>query len=175
MNSRDPMQALLRVGSFLGLMALAAAGLGLLPAEAATLRVELGFSAPTLSDQGDGTVIVEGPDCVTFNEPGLPLLPAQPAVVLLPPGETVTAIRVTPASEHTIEGSYRVACAQQPRPISDAGPFPPTAPDAAVYGSDALYPPAAAVTPSPISSQRPFSHESYNATLLESTRWQPGC
>ena len=114
MDSRDSLRAVLRVGSFLGLMALVAASFGLVPAEAATLRVELSFGAPTLSDNGDGSVIVEGPDCVTFNDPGMPLLPAHPAVVLLPPGETVTAIRVFPAGEHAIDGTYRVAWAQQP-------------------------------------------------------------
>lgn len=114
------------------------------PAGAATIRVALDFDQPTLSPQQDGSVLVEAPGCVTFNDPGLPLLPAHPAVVLLPPGETISAVRVIPEGEHAIPGIHRVTSAETPRPISAIGPFAPTAPDQAVYGSNAVYPPEAA-------------------------------
>ncbi|MBD3237819.1 MAG: hypothetical protein GF330_14040 [Candidatus Eisenbacteria bacterium] len=114
------------------------------PAGAATLRVTLEFAPPEIVDAGEGAVTVEATDCVTFNEPGLPLLPARKAVVLLPPGEEVAAVRVVTEGSHALDGTYAVAHAETPRPISAEGPFPPTAPDPAVYGSDAAYPPEAA-------------------------------
>ena len=123
------------------LAALAAATLcfAVAPA-AATVRVELSFEAPTITQRPDGSVFVAAPECTTFNEPGLPLLPARRAVVLLPPGETVTAIRVRTQGLHEIGGAYLVAPAQRPQPISLPGPYPPTEPDPGVYGSDAVYP-----------------------------------
>ena len=114
------------------------------PAVAATIQFELSFGPPSLTDQGDGTVFVEVADCVPLGEPGMPLLPAHPAVVLLSPGETVTAIRIRPAGEQIIDGAYRVAPAQTPRPISAPGPVIATPANADVYGSDALYPAEAA-------------------------------
>ena len=113
------------------------------PASAATIRVALDFSQPAVVE-ADGVVTVEAPDCVTFNEPGLPLLPARKGVVLLPPGQEVVAVRIYPTGQHTIEGSHTVAHAQTPQPISAQGPFPPTTPDPDVYGSNAVYPAEAA-------------------------------
>ncbi len=112
--------------------------------QAATIRIELDFDQPVVTLHEDGVVWVTTPDCVTFNDPGMPLLPACPANVLLPPGEVVTSIRVLPEEVHTLEGTYLVPPAQKPQPISLPGPFPPTEPDAAVYGSDEHYPAVAA-------------------------------
>ncbi len=123
------------------LVAAVLAGIG---AAGATIRVELTFDPPTVSHGADGSVLLAAPGCVTFNEPGLPLLPARRAVVLLPPGETVTAIRVVPEGVHAIEGRHLVAPAQRQVPIGTVGPHPRTEPDPSVYGSDALYPAAAA-------------------------------
>jgi len=144
MNSRDARVFPFRGGRTLTLAALAAATLCLAVAPAAaTVRVELKFAAPTVTQRPDGSVFVAAPGCVTFNGPGLPLLPARGAVVLLPPGETVTAIRVRTEGLHEIEGAYLVAPAQRPQPISLPGPFPLTEPDPKVYGSDKIYPSAA--------------------------------
>jgi hypothetical protein len=113
-------------------------------AHARTIRVDLDFTAPSVGLAADGSALVEAADCATFNETGLPLLPARQAVVLLPPGEEVSAVNVYPSSAQMIAGVWRVPNAQRPQPLSATGPFPPTPPDAAVYGSDALYPPQAA-------------------------------
>jgi len=114
------------------------------PAAAETIRLTLDFSAPSIVLDEDGNARIEAADCVTFNAAGLPLLPARRAIVLLPPGEEVSAVRVHPSVPHAIPGTYHVASAQTPRPISQPGPFAPTPPDAAVYGSHQLYPPEAA-------------------------------
>ncbi|MBD3237346.1 MAG: hypothetical protein GF330_11620 [Candidatus Eisenbacteria bacterium] len=123
------------------LLALACTGMGV---GAETLRVDLDFEAPVLRPTGDAAVRVEAPGCVTFADPGAPLLPAREAAVLLPPGETVTAVRVVPAGTQGLPGTHRVAHAETPRPISLPGPFPPTLPDASIYESEAAFPPEAA-------------------------------
>jgi len=145
MSPRDARVFPFRGGRSLTLAVLAAATLCLAVAPAAaTVRVELKFAAPTVTQRSDGSVFVAAPECMTFNGPGLPLLPARRAVVLLPPGETVTAIRVLPEGLHEIEGAYLVAPAQRPQPNNLTGPFPLTGPDPAVYGSNDIYPSAAA-------------------------------
>ena len=113
-------------------------------AGAKTIRVSLDFAAPTLHAADAGGVFVEAPGCLTSNQPGLPRLPMRGATILLPPGEAVAAVRATRVGVHALDGSYPVAAAETPRPISAPGPFAATAPDAAVYGSDALYPEAPA-------------------------------
>ncbi|MBD3235935.1 MAG: hypothetical protein GF330_04470 [Candidatus Eisenbacteria bacterium] len=113
-------------------------------AGAETLRVYLDFEAPILRPAGEAAVRVEAPGCMTLGDPGAPLLPAREAAVLLPPGETVTAVRVTATGTRALPGTHRVAHAETPRPISLPGPFPPTLPDARIYESDAAYPPEAA-------------------------------
>jgi hypothetical protein len=124
-------------------------------AEAATIRIELDFDQPYVTQREDGSVSVSASGCVTFNDPGLPLLPACPATVLLPPGESVTAVRVLTEGEHILDGVYMVSPAQQPQPLNLPGPFPPTEPDAAVYSSDDLYPSAAARL---VTEQRGWGH-----------------
>jgi hypothetical protein len=113
-------------------------------AGAKTIRVSLDFTAPTLRPAEAGAVVVEVPECVTSNQPGLPMLPMRGATILLPPGEEIAAVRATRVGVHALDGRYQVASAETPRPISAPGPFAATPPDAAVYGSDALYPEAPA-------------------------------
>jgi hypothetical protein len=124
-------------------MALPIACLAVPTAQAETITVELTFEEPALRplDDASGSHLVETPGCVTFNAPGLPLLPAKEVVVLLPPGEQIAAVRVHAAGRAEIAGIHRIAHAQTPQPISATGPFPPTLPDAAVYESNAPYPP----------------------------------
>ena len=82
MNPGNPRVFLLGLGRAALLAVLVAAGIG---AAGATIRIELDFTAPTASQREDGSVFVSAPECVTLNEPGLPLLPARGTVVLLPP------------------------------------------------------------------------------------------
>ena len=109
------------------------------PAQADVIRAQLTFDAPTV---GDSRVNVAG--CVPLGAPGSPLLPAREAVILLPPGHAVIAVRVNPHGETRLTGTHRISPAETPRPISQPGPWAPTQPDAEIYGSDALYPPEAA-------------------------------
>jgi hypothetical protein len=127
-----------RTAMLLGLVLAASA------AGAETLRVTLEFAAPVLRDDGAGGTVIETPGCVTLNEPGLPLLPARGAVLLLPPGQGVSTVRAERIAIHPIDGRHLIPPAQTPRPISAPGPFPATPPDAAVYGADEAYPAAAA-------------------------------
>ena len=126
-----------------GRVALAMAGLlGLIlvgPAQADVIRAQLDFDPPTV---GDSRVNVAG--CVPLGAPGSPLLPAREAVILLPPGHEVIAVRVNPCGETRMAGTHRILPAETPRPISQPGPWAPTEPDAEIYGSDALFPRAAA-------------------------------
>jgi len=123
-----------------------ALALAIVPATATAERIvlEYDFDSPELAPAAEGSVVVRSPGCATFNEPGLPLLPARRAAVLLPPGHRVTAVRAVASSPSTLTGHHVVAHAVTPRPISDPGPFPPTLAEPSVYQSDASYPPEAA-------------------------------
>ena len=113
-------------------------------AHAETIRLELEFTEPALQGADDPGSLVTMPGCVTLGSPGAPLLPAREAAVLLPPGEVVTAVRALPGEARPLAGRHDVAAAQEPRPISQPGPFPATAPDPAIYDHDGAYPAAAA-------------------------------
>lgn len=128
-------------GLFLA-VALVCAGWAAQDAQAKTITVELAFTQPSVRAAAgdDSGQLVESPGCVTFNEPGLPLLPARELVVLLPPGEEITAVRSYGTGRTELAGRHELAHAQTPRPISVPGPFPPTLRDASVYSSDASYP-----------------------------------
>ncbi len=128
------------VGAVAALWIVAAASAAL----ADRIVVEFAFEEPEISETPDRTAIIQIPQCATFNEPGLPLIPARQAAILVPPGQQVIAFRAFPATPREIEGAYAIAHAPTPRPISEPGPFPPTFPDPAIYGSDLAYPPEAA-------------------------------
>jgi len=114
-------------------------------ADARTIRLSLSFEQPTIQPAPiDGNeIIVTAPGCETFNDPGLPMLPARRAVVLIPPGEEVRAVRAIPSPARALQGSWRVACAPTPQPISLVGPAPAIPANAEIYGSDAPYPASA--------------------------------
>lgn len=131
-----------RASWFTGIAAVLWIGIAAPAVVADRIELDLDFQGVEIEQAPGGAVIVTSPDCATFNEPGLPLIPARRAAILLPPGHAVASVRAIPSPPQAIEGSFAIAHAETPRPISDPGPFPPTLPDPAVYGSDEAYPPA---------------------------------
>jgi hypothetical protein len=109
-------------------------------AEAARIRLEAAFEAPTMRTLAAGGVAIEAPGCATLGEPGSPLLPARRMIVLLPPGEQIVSIRVDASPEREVDGSWQVAWAQTPQPMSLNGPIAPTLANPAIYGTDAAFP-----------------------------------
>lgn len=127
----------------LGLVAIAALGLtGIVPesSEAARIRLQADFDPPSTRALGTDGVAVEAPGCATLGSPGHPLLPARRMIVLLPPGEKVVAVRAIASADRGVDGTWRVAWAQTPRPISLGQPDALTPADPAVYGTDAPFP-----------------------------------
>jgi len=103
------------------------------PVPAGLIGLELEFEEPVISLLPDGRAVVSVTDCATFNEPGLPLIPARRAALLLPPGESIVDLRVVASPLVSIAGSYQIAHALTPQPTSISAPPPATQPDAAVY------------------------------------------
>lgn len=140
-----------------GWLALIASGLVLLlsgPAQAGgTIEVALDFAAPSLQETGGGTEL-HSPDCTPLGRPGAPLLPAREAVVLLPPGEEITSVRIATEAGGILANIAPLRHAQTPRPIS-LGPGAPTAASAAIYGSSESYPSEAAEL---VTVQRAWGH-----------------
>ncbi|NCC50853.1 MAG: hypothetical protein EOM20_06505, partial [Spartobacteria bacterium] len=72
--------------------------------------------------------------------PGRPVLPVIPAMIALPAGTTLDQVQVVPEDYSQLSGSYRIEHGARPFvPIPGAAPTL-TAPDDAIYGSDAPYP-----------------------------------
>lgn len=136
--------AAIRVLPATALFAIAIAATATPDAAARTIRLDLPFEPPAVqpAPTGGGEVVVTVPGCETFNAPGLPLLPARRVVVVIPPGEEVRDVRSLASPERGIDGTWRVAAAPTPQPISLLGPFPALPPSEAIYSSAAPYPAA---------------------------------
>ncbi|MBD3235247.1 MAG: hypothetical protein GF330_00900 [Candidatus Eisenbacteria bacterium] len=126
--------------------------------DAVTIRTQLDFAPPVVQDAvaEPGGRRLEVPDCTNLGAPGQPLLPARELVVLLPPGEEVVSVRARGRERHALSGRHAIVPAPQQYPISAMGPFPATPRDAAIYGSDATFPPEAARL---ITTQRAWGHD----------------
>lgn len=111
-------------------------------AQAKTIEVDLSFTAPLLQDV-DGATRVTTSECTPLGQPGYPLLPACEAVILLPPGEEITSIRVNTSGGDVLTNLSPLVHAQTPYPIS-MGPGPMTEASQEIYGRDSAYPAEAA-------------------------------
>ena len=88
---------------------------------------------------GYDTVRLDGAGCL--NEAGQPMLPAQTLRIALPPGMTVTSVRVGEAEFVELAGEYVVYPTQPPRPMSDPDtPEDFVGPDPEIYASPEAYP-----------------------------------
>ena len=74
-----------------------------------------------------------------IGQAGEPLLPVGAARILLPPGETITELRVVAESPAETTGHLPVP-AQQEHRLSFEGPVTPTPPNAEIYAADELFP-----------------------------------
>jgi hypothetical protein len=95
--------------------------------------LEYNFSAPVISSGVDyDTVRME--DTSSYQRTGAPIIPIRPVRVLIPYGKKIAACNVTALDTHQVPGTYRLAPAQKPYPLSFKGPIEVTKPDMAVYG-----------------------------------------
>ncbi len=138
----------------LALIAFALVTLLCSPAQADnTIQVALDFAAPTLHE-AQGTTQLQSPECTALGQPGHPLLPAREAVILLPPGEEITSVKITTEGGEVLSNIAPLGHAQEPRPIS-LGPGAPTEASADIYGSAESYPAEAAEL---VTVQRAWGH-----------------
>ena len=90
------------------------------PAQARTIEVDLSFSPPMLQEI-DGATRVTASECTPLGQPGHPLLPAREAVILLPPGEEITSVRVNTSGGNVLTNLAPLAHAQTPQPSQAMG------------------------------------------------------
>src|SRR4030042_1484065 len=75
-----------------------------------------------------------------YERTGAPIVPVQPAKILIPFGKKVAACRVIDLGTHQLDGTYRLAPAQECYPLSYQGKVKPTDPDPAIYGQAKPWP-----------------------------------
>ncbi len=80
------------------------------------------------------------PDSPLAGHPGEPLIPHRPVTLLLPPGETLDAIRVETGEWTRLPGQYTLAPAQPDYPLSMPDSVQPVLPDPVIYSSAAPFP-----------------------------------
>lgn len=88
----------------------------------------------------DEYVAVSMGDLPLQSEPGEPILPSKPAMILLPYGTTVRDIVVDGGNQVSLDGSYLVQPGQEPYALSEWAPSEPTSPDPNVYDSPDHFP-----------------------------------
>jgi hypothetical protein len=101
--------------------------------------LEYTFSAPVISS-GAGYDTVRMKDTLSYQRTGAPIVPIRPVRVLIPYGKKIAACNVTALDTHQVPGTYRLAPAQKPYPLSFKGPIEETKPDMAVYGKTKNWP-----------------------------------
>ncbi|MCK4411960.1 MAG: hypothetical protein KAY32_00315 [Candidatus Eisenbacteria sp.] len=123
------MRSVLTCGLLLSLTAAAAASV---------VEYTYEFDAPRVVPFRDYHVIVFE-DTYSAGEIGTPTLPFRGMEILLPPGEAVFSIEVSPQNPVTLEGSYRLLPQQSVRPTSSK-PSGTWVVNEAVYASDTPWP-----------------------------------
>ena len=103
----------------------------------------ISFEAPAVKPMGkadDSYQRVEMDGTTRFDSiPGAPVLPQKPVYYLIPYGQEVRGISVTPGELQSLEGEYLIEPAQKPVPISQAKLAEPTFPDPLFYNLEKSY------------------------------------
>lgn len=103
---------------------------------ATTVSGEMTFSREQLLlSELAGMTTVSLPRCVPAWEVGAPSVPIATAQLVVPQDMRVTGITIDGFETEAVEGVFDVYPAQQPRPLSDPGPFEYTPPDPQYYGA----------------------------------------
>ena len=106
---------------------------------AGTLRIALNFDPADLAVRSiDGVAVVTLRSCQLSREVGKPALPSTTISVPLPPGARVVGIAVLAAEKQALTGTFAIAAARPPVPISDLNETNETA-SSAVPGVAAVY------------------------------------
>jgi len=77
---------------------------------------------------------------ILIPDPGRPALPEVPVTIAVPADARVSRVTVTAESTVELDGTFRIAPGQEPRPLSAESEPKQALPDPTVYGSDQLYP-----------------------------------
>jgi hypothetical protein len=101
--------------------------------------LEYEFSKPVISSRA-GYDLVQMEGLKAYERTGAPMVPVSPVKVLVPFGKKVVASKVTVLDERQMPGTYRLAPAQKPYPLSYKGPIERTKPNPAIYGQAKPWP-----------------------------------
>jgi hypothetical protein len=97
------------------------------------------FDEPETGRNGDYDTIGI-PGLIQIVIPGEPRLPVKPVRILLPFNREPVRIEVAAAAKTRVPGAFRIEPAQEPVPLSAAGPLQKTPPSPRVYQQAAPYP-----------------------------------
>ncbi len=110
-----------------------------LEAGADELELPLAFEAPTHGSAPLGDLL-QVPGAALHAAPGQPLLPERAFRLAVPPGHRVVGVRLTQVRTEIVPGTYGIAPAQPPVPLSARVTPAPVAPDPNIYNSDEAFP-----------------------------------
>jgi len=103
-----------------------------------TLEKTYYFSAPLITNE-DSFSKISFAGTTLFGEPGKPLLPFQPVMLMLPPGEEAISITLEYLNPSAVDGNFQLSPGQAYRPLSYNG-LPEFILDKTVYQSSGPFP-----------------------------------
>nr|MBC8204201.1 hypothetical protein [FCB group bacterium] len=105
----------------------------------AVIHRQYDFSAPqVILNHGRSELVMEG--CLTAGKPGNPPLPQFPIKLLLPPGEAITEVIISPQELTVSHTGVTLDPALNLYPFSYQGEIAPTIPNPLIYQTDGYYP-----------------------------------
>ncbi|MFO7675846.1 MAG: C25 family cysteine peptidase [bacterium] len=119
--------------------------LTLLPAVllAGSYSHDVSFSPAELRfSRAGGWDVVELARGIVIDAPGLPSLPVVPVTLVIPADARVTSVEVEVLDAGPVDGRWRIAPIEEPRPLSGRAQPAPVPPDPSVYESAADWPAA---------------------------------
>jgi hypothetical protein len=114
---------------------------------AASPTIRLEYALPALKvvkepGVADGQSLLVLGNAPVAGDAGKPMLPVVPCYVALPAGSELDSVEVVCGKETKLAGRHVIPHGQKPIPLLKDAKGEPTAPDAAVYGSDEPWPKA---------------------------------
>jgi hypothetical protein len=104
-----------------------------------TITLEYNFNLPVIT-KGTQYDTIQMAGLESYQRDGAPIVPVRPATILVPLGKKVVGTRVIALDSVELPGTYLLAPAQKPYPLSFKGKVQQTAPDPAIYGRNSPWP-----------------------------------
>ncbi|NQU06136.1 MAG: hypothetical protein HQ568_08590, partial [Calditrichaeota bacterium] len=137
-------------------------------AEAGQVSTTMNFDSPAIN-RVDGFDYITFPNGFNLGEPGSPSLPQVGVWLMLAPGDEAIKVSLKSQKWEKISGKYLPSPNEEPKRLSEFGPFLPQKPDPKIYKGKAVYP-AKATADLMTHLKRGFAVSTVNVCPV---RWNP--